>query len=1045
MRTSLKVGVVAAFAFVASATAQAGLNLPAMQCSYSFSSDMGLGARSTSVMDLQKVLNMYPETKVASTGAGSPGMETSYFGPATRAAVLKFQSLHLQDTRATGFVGPLTRALLNQVCTGGSVTLPAGCTSTVGFSPLTGQSCSSGTTNPGPVVTGPISVMAASVQPNTILVAGQSAANLGEFVFTGNGTITSLELKRLGVSSNDTIVNAYLYEGATRLTDASSVLTNGTVKFNNALVVNGSRTLSVRGDIKTGTGGQVVGVAVSGITVSGGTAMPVLGANSGLQTIANATMATGNFTTAMPSPSATSINAGSMNQNLWSNTLSVGTRSVMLKSFTVKMVGSAPANTLANVGLFVNGTKVSSATIDANNRFVFNLMSAPVTLNTGSQLIEVRGDVVAGANRNFYVVLEQATDILVEDSQLPGAFLTVTNSAAQLLNMQAGLVTVNNGTLTISQDTTFNNVTTVVGGSTNAKLASFKVTSYGEDVKVNSLTFTPNFAGLNGGSNNLANVGLYINGGQVASSQTATNATSLMFTNLGSNLIATAGTPVIIEIRGDLVTATGTNHTAGTVQFNLLTGSSNAQGVQSSQLTNTPASSGQTLTVSSSNLTVSNTTGFAASTKAPNAQQAKIGSFTVQTASAEGVTITNLSVGLDGTLLSGNHLTNITVKDGSTVVGTPIGNPTANNNFSANVVVPPSSTKVLEVFADLGSNSAGATTTPTMTVTARGSVSNITTTPGAATGVMTTAAVTVIGVNDITFVPASSPVAQYVIGGTSSLGIATFNIKTAVGNNVGGGVIRDVTFTAPVNTISSVTMNGKTANMVAGTAIIYDANITVPADNSGINVPVTASLVCTAIGSGCAGASSSSTSLTMSNVTYNNGSAVVPVVPAAAVSATHTLVATKPTITMNSSTQTGFGNGTLQIGTFTIAADAAGDVKLQQIRVNTTVAGAGSITAGSVELRDSDGTTVITGVAPVNGGVADFVFSTPRTITKGTSGTFTVFANFTGVTGDAGSQSATFSLGDKAQFLWTDVAGNAVGLTGTPINAYPTNSQTRTN
>ena len=241
-------------------------------------------------------------------------------------------------------------------------------------------------------------------------------------------------------------------------------------------------------------------------------------------------------------------------------------------------------------------------------------------------------------------------------------------------------------------------------------------------------------------------------------------------------------------------------------------------------------------------------------------------------------------------------------------------------------------------------------------------------------------------------------------------------------------------------------MNGKTANMVAGTAIIYDANITVPADNSGINVPVTVSLVCTAIGGGCAGTSGTNVTLTMSNVTYNNGSAVVSVVPAVAVSATHVLVASKPTITMNSvNNEAGFGNGTLRIGTFAIAADAAGDVKLEQIRINTTVAGAGSITAGSVELRDSTGTTVITGVAPVNGGVADFVFSVPRTITRGTSETFTVFANFTGVTGAAGTQSATFSLGDKAQFLWTDVAGNVTGLTGTPINAFPTNSQSRVN
>ena len=66
-------------------SASAALNLPTMSCSYMFNTNMRLGSRGADVMNLQKVLNMYPQTQVAASGAGSPGMESSYFGPATRA------------------------------------------------------------------------------------------------------------------------------------------------------------------------------------------------------------------------------------------------------------------------------------------------------------------------------------------------------------------------------------------------------------------------------------------------------------------------------------------------------------------------------------------------------------------------------------------------------------------------------------------------------------------------------------------------------------------------------------------------------------------------------------------------------------------------------------------------------------------------------------------------------------------------------------------------------------------------------------------------
>jgi len=94
-------------------------------CSYTFTRSLAQGATGADVMNLQKFLNMSADTMVAASGAGSNGMETSYYGPATAAAVSKFQTKYSADilvpvglTSPTGYFGPSTMAKANAVCAG---------------------------------------------------------------------------------------------------------------------------------------------------------------------------------------------------------------------------------------------------------------------------------------------------------------------------------------------------------------------------------------------------------------------------------------------------------------------------------------------------------------------------------------------------------------------------------------------------------------------------------------------------------------------------------------------------------------------------------------------------------------------------------------------------------------------------------------------------------------------------------------------------------------------------------------------------------------
>ena len=104
---------------------QAGAGSGAAMSCDSFLMDLGQGTSNADVMRLQKFLNMDPDTRVAAAGmAGSAGMETMYYGPATAAAVSKFQVKYRAEilsplglVNPTGYFGAGSRAKANALCT----------------------------------------------------------------------------------------------------------------------------------------------------------------------------------------------------------------------------------------------------------------------------------------------------------------------------------------------------------------------------------------------------------------------------------------------------------------------------------------------------------------------------------------------------------------------------------------------------------------------------------------------------------------------------------------------------------------------------------------------------------------------------------------------------------------------------------------------------------------------------------------------------------------------------------------------------------------
>jgi len=77
------------------------------------SRDLFLGIKDPEVRTLQIFLNAHGYT-ISAVGAGSPGLESDFFGPATNAALIRFQTAY-GIIPAVGYFGPKTREALSKL------------------------------------------------------------------------------------------------------------------------------------------------------------------------------------------------------------------------------------------------------------------------------------------------------------------------------------------------------------------------------------------------------------------------------------------------------------------------------------------------------------------------------------------------------------------------------------------------------------------------------------------------------------------------------------------------------------------------------------------------------------------------------------------------------------------------------------------------------------------------------------------------------------------------------------------------------------------
>ena len=1032
MKTSNRFAVLAGVAAIAFAISSASAQTTTTG-SCAFNTNLKVGQRSADVMNLQKVLNSNPATSI-----GNAGKETNFFGPATFAAVKKFQVAN-NITPVSGFVGALTRAALNNACSTGGSTSSTNVVNT-----------NTPTTN-----TNNNNVVSNNSIPS-VLVAGSARAKIAEFTLTGNNTITSIQLRKIGVSNNDVLTNVYLYDGNNRVGDAVGVNNDGTITWNypqGLVQVSGSKTVSVYADVKANTSGQSVGVALTGIKKTGDNNWTAVSNSAGpILSIASVNLSTVNLSTVTSVGS--SVQAGAKNVSLWRGNVNVsvanGGTGVNFTGLTLKTIGSAPQNAFTNYRLLVDGTQQGqSSSLDNNNRVSF--VFSPVLLRSGAHTIEALADNQAGSGRTVQFTIESAGDAAFSDTGY-NAYIQLSNSlnatcatywtinCAQV----ASITTVSNGILSLQEDSSVT-INRLVGGSSGAVIARFTARAYGEDSKVFSVNVTPTLTSAvttPAGGTGLRNVALFVNNVQVGQTINTWTAGQLTF-NSQNNFIVPAGTEVPVEVRADLLSsADGYTYTSGNVSATL-SGTAYANGVNganSSGNSNTFAGN-STLTRAIGGADASIYVSGAVSKNISALSQQNLGSFVFTAGQTEDLNLDKVDVAVGGTLSTAtingvNGLTllrNLTLKNGNTVIGTPSSYALSTNSFpTGGLLVARGNSVTLNLYADVdsGINLQNVTVTPTAYFTSK--VSN---TPGT----KTTSAIT----SNVTRAVLATPVlsggqidAGYVTGGATISNAASYTLKTTTGSTV----IDELEFnvTGNINAIDSVSIGG-VPGVKDGNTIKFTNNLSIEVDTAGKDVAVAVKTTCFGTGNCNSNSLSGNNAFQLSLTKVGSNQSNVSDVTANVAANTLRVVSSKPSSVAVNDTGVNYNAGAQKIGEVRVTADAAGGIVVKKLTFNTTLYAGITATNPYLTLGDSAATssaTGVTGPASITSG-SDYAFNltdeSTGKIGSGLTKIFNVYATLNAapsVSGTTNLVSTQISRDQSNAVQWTETISKADGMYG---------------
>lgn len=676
---------------------------------YTFNTNLTMGSKGTDVMNLQKVLNMSADTRVSSTGAGSPGMETSTFGGLTRAAVIKFQ-LKYGITPAAGYVGAITRAKLNSMNT---TTVPPVVT-------------------PGNPQGGALTVSAASQPSNSLAPTSAARIPFTSLTLTAGSsdvTVNSITVERTGLGVDAVFAGVVLLDSnGTQIGISKTLNSNHQAMVGEPWVIKAgtSQTVTVAGNMAaalTNYAGQVIGLNVVAVNTSASVSgsFPIMGA---MHTVnASLTLGTAQMTESSFDPdTASSKEIGTTGYKFAGVRVTAGSaEQVRLWSVRFNQTGSASSGDLSNVMVYVDGTAYPT-TVSADGKYYSALFSGGILIDKGlAKDVYIQAD-IAGANasgRTIQFDVYKTTDIYLSGVTYGyGITPTAVNTASATTASEfttgtpffsGSLVTVTGGSATTIQKATSVAAANVAVNVPNQVLGGFSTDIKGEALSVQSTVFT--VSTTTGDTFGLTNVTLVDANGAVVAGPVDQSGTSLTFTD-------TVTYPVgqkTYTLKGKLKSTTpnGTSFSISSTpssQWTSVTGQTTGNTVS---LSSNGAFTMNTMTVKAAALAISVSSSPASQNIVAGGQGITFANFQFDASqSGEDVRFSSLTVTNGGTLTASGNLTSCQLWDGSTAVntGSNVVNPTTSTptfTFDQQLVVSKGTVKTLTLKCNVATGVSG--------------------------------------------------------------------------------------------------------------------------------------------------------------------------------------------------------------------------------------------------------------------------------------------------------------------------------------------------
>ena len=1011
---------------------------------YTFNTNLTVGSKGADVMNLQKVLNMSADTKVAVSGAGSPGMETSTFGPATKAAVIKFQ-LKYGISPAAGYVGAITRAKLNSM--GGS---------------STGGSTGGTTTPTG----GSLSVSAGSQPANSLAPKNASRVPFTTVVLTAGSsdvTVNSITVERSGLGQDAVFSGVVLLNSdGTQIGIAKTLNSNHQAMVGEPFVVKAgtSKTVTVAGNIAsdmTNYAGQVIGLNVVAVNTSASVAgsLPIAGA---MHTVNQSlTLGTASLNTSSFDPgSAQNKEIGTSNFKFSGVRVTAGSaEQVRLWSVRFNQSGSASSQDLANVKVYVDGTAYDT-TVSADGKYYTANFSGGILIDKGlSKDVYIQGDIVGAgaAGRTVKFDIYKNTDIYLSGVTY-GYGITATNpngltnvadtsgSTSVFVGPAAtpgtpffsgAKVTVQGGSATSIQKATSVAAQNVAVNVPNQVLGGFQTDIKGEALSVQNMVFT--VSTTTGNTFGLTNVTIVDQNGAVVAGPVDQSGTSLTFTD-------TVTLPVGVRtytIKGKLASATpnGTTFYISTTPSSGWTNVTGQTSGNSVSFTGIGSFNMNTMTVKAAALAVSVSATPAAQSIVAGAQGVTLANFQFDASqSGEDVRFSTFAVTNSGSTNAG--LSSCQLFDGSTALntGSNVATPSASTTsitLDQQFVVPKGTVKTLALKCNVSSSASGtyqygitSSQIGALTVTGVTSSNSV-----VATGSTMAGQTMTIGSGTLTVsTDSSSP--SYTVAASGQTGVVAGVIKFRAANEAvnlnrvalkltsgSSADIAQVTIWDGATQVGSAIFTGNYATSTFNTPVVLpkdtDKTLTVKVDLSavGTSQPGTEGSLIKIDVNGSDTTGTQGTGVGSGNTTNASGSTSVAGVR---------LFRSFPTLALDTLPSTGIADGRLM--RFKVTANAAGSIGISQVKFTLSTTSASVTNIQLFAYNDASYSSPISGQGTsgqigstvstaINGTAFAVAPSTnPVQVSAGSTMYFELRGSVSGVT--TGSSVVTTLLGDSA-------------------------------